>query len=70
VMLPPIFVLAVLRYYREGHINVPMAAYVALGFVFGALVGAHLVQGVSDVHLKRAFGILVMLVGMKMAFLR
>jgi len=70
VMLPPIFVLAVLRYYREGHINVPMAGYVALGFVFGALVGAHLVQGVSDVHLKRAFGILVMLVGMKMAFLK
>ena len=70
VMLPPVFIFAVLRYYREGHVNVPMAIFIAGGFLVGAMFGAHLVQGVSDAHLKRAFGILLVIVGMKMAFLK
>ncbi len=68
VMLPPVFILAVMRYYQEGHVNIAMAAFIALGFIFGALAGAHFVQGVADANLKRAFGILLVLVGIKMIF--
>ncbi|OGX39373.1 MAG: hypothetical protein A3D87_08840 [Omnitrophica WOR_2 bacterium RIFCSPHIGHO2_02_FULL_50_17] len=70
VMLPPVFLLAVLRYYWAGHVKVQMALFIACGFVVGALLGAHFIQGVSEVHLKRAFGIFLILVGMKMAFFK
>jgi len=70
VMLPPVFILAVLRYYWAGHVNVPMAIYIALGFLFGALLGAHVIQDIGDVHLKRSFGILLVVVGIKMAFMK
>ena len=67
VMLPPIFILAVLRYYWAGNVKVQMAIYVALGFVLGAFIGAHFVQGIPDMHLKRAFGVFLVIVGIKMA---
>ncbi len=70
VMLPPIFFLAVWQYYRAGYVNVPIAVYVGLGFFFGAFLGASMVQGLPDVPLKRAFGILIMIVGLKMAFFK
>ena len=67
VMLPPVFILAVWRYWQEGHVRVAMALWIALGFVIGALLGAHAVQSVSDVRLKQAFGWFLIGVGMKMA---
>lgn len=66
VMLPPVFVLAVLRYYQAGNVKVMMALFVGLGFVAGAYLGAHLVQGIPDVSLKRAFGVFLVLIGLKM----
>ncbi len=70
VMLPPVFIFAVLRYYHEGHVNVMMAVFIAAGFLVGALLGAHFAQGVADVHLKRAFGVLLILIGIKMALFK
>ena len=70
VMLAPVFILAVLRYYAEGHVNMHMALYIAFGFIFGAFIGAHFVQGVPDANLKRAFGFFLILIGIKMAFLK
>ncbi|MCK5580099.1 MAG: sulfite exporter TauE/SafE family protein [Candidatus Omnitrophica bacterium] len=66
VLLPPVFILAVWRYYQEGHVQVSMALIIACGFVFGALIGAHFVQGIPDVNLRKAFGILLVLIGIKM----
>ena len=70
VMMVPVFILAVMRYYHEGNVNVQMALFIAMGFVFGALLGAHLVQGVPAPLLKRMFGIFMILLGIKMVFLR
>lgn len=70
VMLAPVFFFAVWRYYAAGNVKVQMAVLVACGFVVGALLGAHLVQGIPDTGLKRAFGVLLILVGIKMAFLK
>ena len=66
VMLPPIFVLAVLRYYWAGNVNVQMAAFVAIGFIVGAFLGAHFVQNIPGVQLKRAFGIFLVIIGIRM----
>lgn len=70
VMLPPVFILAVLRYYWAGNVKVQMAVFIALGFVIGALLGAHLVQGIPSLQLKRLFGVFLILIGVKMAFLK
>jgi len=69
-MLPPVFLLAVLRYYHEGHVYVPMALMVAAGLTAGALLGAHYAQVVPAAALKRAFGIYMIVIGIKMAFLK
>lgn len=70
VMLPPVFILAVLRYYWAGNVKVQMAVFIAFGFVIGALLGAHLVQGLPSLQLKRLFGAFLMLIGIKMAVLK
>jgi uncharacterized protein len=62
--------LAVLRYYHDGNVSIPVAAFAVVGFVFGAFLGAHLIQFVSDVNLKRAFGLFIIAVGIKMVFFK
>ena len=69
-LLPPVFILAVLRYYYEGHVNIPVAIFVALGFTFGGLLGANFIQGVPDLYLKRAFGIYMLLIGIRYLFIK
>ncbi|MCK4882440.1 MAG: sulfite exporter TauE/SafE family protein [Candidatus Omnitrophica bacterium] len=70
VMLPPIFIFAVLRYYWAGNVKVQMAIFVAVGFIVGAFLGAHFVQNIPGVHLKKVFGIFLVIIGIKMAFLK
>ncbi len=66
VMLPPVFILAVMQYYWAGNVKVQMAVFVALGFIFGGFLGAHFVQGLPAAYLKRTFGVFLILVGLKM----
>lgn len=69
-LLPPVFILAVLRYYHGGYVNIPMAIFVAVGFTFGGLLGAHLVQGIPDLILKRAFGIYLLVIAVRYIFIK
>ena len=69
-ILAPVGILAVMRYYAAGNVKVQMAIFMAIGFILGAFLGANFVHTVSDVNLKKAFGIFLMLVGLKMAFLK
>ena len=43
-----------------------LAAYIALGFLAGGVAGATLVQWVPDAVLKKIFGLILLLVGVKM----
>ena len=70
ILLPPIGILAVLRYYQEGHINWTIAAFIALGFVVGAYFGADWVQAVPGPQLKKAFGVFLVVLGLKMILLK
>ena len=70
ILLPPIGILAVLRYYQAGHVNWTIAIFIALGFVFGAYFGADLTQYIPGSHLKKAFGIFLIFLGLKMIFLK
>lgn len=54
-LVPPIGIFAAMAYYRNGFLDVRAAAFIGLGFVFGALGGATLVPYVPQVWLKRIF---------------
>jgi uncharacterized protein len=66
IMIPPIGLLAALRYYYSGNVKLGMAGFICLGFFFGGLIGANLVQNLSDPMLKRLFGIFLLFVSVEM----
>jgi len=66
VMVPPITLLAALRYYHCGNVKVGMAGFIACGFVVGGLIGAHYVQSVPSAVLKKVFGAVLLVVSLKM----
>lgn len=70
VMLPPVFFFAAWRYYIAGNVEVKIALWVALGLVAGAFLGAHLAQKIPMLILRRLFGIFLVMVGIKMVFLK
>ncbi|MFA5085958.1 MAG: sulfite exporter TauE/SafE family protein, partial [Candidatus Omnitrophota bacterium] len=66
VMVPPITLLAAIKYYHSGNVRLDIAVFIALGFIAGSLVGATVVHGVPDAALKKIFGLILMLIGIKM----
>jgi len=66
IMVPPIGLLAALRYYYNGDVNIPIAVFVAIGFLVGGLIGASFVKPIPDLILKKIFGIFLMLIKIKM----
>jgi uncharacterized protein len=68
VLLPPIFIFAVIKYYQHGFVQVKLAMIVALAFALGAYGGAVLAQIIPDALLRRAFGIFLILMGLRMVW--
>jgi hypothetical protein len=66
VMIPPITLLAALRYYHSGNVRLDIAIFIALGFLAGGLIGANMAHGVSDAILKKIFGLILLFIGVKM----
>jgi uncharacterized membrane protein YfcA len=65
-MVPPITLLAALRYYHAGNVKIQLALFACIGFVAGGLLGAHIVQNVPSLILKRVFGCLMLLISVRM----
>ncbi|MBN3041120.1 MAG: sulfite exporter TauE/SafE family protein [Candidatus Omnitrophica bacterium] len=66
MMVPPIGLLAAVRYYSRGYVRIDVAGLMCLGFFVGGLIGAHFVAKIPDLMLKRIFGCFLMLVSLKM----
>jgi hypothetical protein len=69
-MIPPIGLLAALRYYQAGNVKVLPAALIALGFFLGGYIGARLVEYIPDLMLKKIFGIYLLGIALKMIFMK
>ncbi|MBK8259689.1 MAG: sulfite exporter TauE/SafE family protein [Polyangiaceae bacterium] len=67
-LVPPIGIFAAMQYYRNGMLDVRVAALIALGFVFGALGGASLVPYVPQIWLKRIFASVLVYVAAELIF--
>lgn len=69
-MVPPITILAAMRYYHSGNVKLGMAIFIACGFALGGLMGAHLVHFVPEAVLRKFFGIFLFLVSIQMIFFK
>jgi len=66
VLLPPVFLLAVWKYYSAGNVHVKMALIIAVGFVVGTYFGANFAQTVPDENLRKFFGVFLVIIGIRM----
>jgi len=66
MMVPPIGLLAAIKYYQEGDVKLNAAILMCLGFFLGGYIGAQYVQKIPDPLLKKCFGIFLLFVSMKM----
>ncbi|MEO0225109.1 MAG: sulfite exporter TauE/SafE family protein [candidate division WOR-3 bacterium] len=64
----PVGILAALKYYKEGNLNIKIGILVALGFFVGGYLGALIAHKIPDTILKKIFGIYLFLISVKMIF--
>jgi uncharacterized membrane protein YfcA len=63
MLLPPIGLFAVMAYYKQGYVNMPVAMFICLGFLFGGYLGAKFAIGLSQVMLRKAFAATMIVIG-------
>jgi len=68
LMVPPIGLLAAWVYWRQGFVDLKMAAFVCLGFFVGGLLGARFANTIPDITLKKIFGAVLFIASLKMIF--
>ncbi len=66
MMVPPIGLLAAYRYWQGGNVVIPIALLGAFGFFIGGYFGAGVAHYFPEIILKRSFGAVLILVGLKM----
>ncbi|MBN2482705.1 MAG: sulfite exporter TauE/SafE family protein [Candidatus Omnitrophica bacterium] len=66
LMVPPIGLLAAMRYYSEGNVKVSLAIFVCIGFFIGGYLGAEIAHRISEPLLKKVFGVFLLGVALKM----
>ena len=70
LLVPPIGLLAAWTYYRQGYVNLKIAALICLGFFFGGLLGAKIATNLPNIVLTRVFGVALLLISLRMIFTR
>jgi uncharacterized membrane protein YfcA len=68
IMLLPVGILAVIQYYKQGYVNFQMVFIIAAAFVLGGFLGSKIALNISDEKMKKIFGLILMLVSLKMLF--
>lgn len=66
MLVPPVGILAAWIYYKQGQVDLKVAAFICLGFFFGSIFGAKIATGLSNIVLERIFGLFLFLVALKM----
>ncbi|MDF1547828.1 MAG: sulfite exporter TauE/SafE family protein [Bacteroidales bacterium] len=66
LMTIPVMLVATINYYREGSVDVKVALIMALTFIIGGYIGSKLSISIPEKFMKKSFGILMMIVALKM----
>jgi uncharacterized membrane protein YfcA len=59
LLLLPVGILAVLNYYKQGHIDIKVIAIMSIAFVLGGWLGSKLSLVLSDMMIKRIFAVVL-----------
>ena len=62
IMLLPIGLFAVLKYYNSGHVHFYIAMFICLGFLIGGLFGATIAEWLPNLLMRKAFGVFLMII--------
>mgnify|MGYP000070385318 FL=1 len=68
VLVIPVTAIAAYNYYKEGELNMKFALIIGLSFVIGGYFGSKFSLGMSEVILKRSFGVLMLAMAIKLIF--
>ena len=68
MMLAPIGLLAFINYYREGYTNLKYSLLLLAVFFIGSYLGSRLAVHIPDLTLKKIFGGLMLIAGIRMIF--
>lgn len=66
MMIPPIGLLAAWTYYQHGYIDLKIAGFLIIGFIFGGYFGAKLALILPKEIMQKAFGFSIILIGIRM----
>lgn len=67
-MLPPVTLLAALQYSKNGHVDWKMALVISAAFIIGGLFGSKIAVAIDEKMLKKIFGVLMLVISIKMIF--
>ncbi|MBU3213775.1 TSUP family transporter [Clostridium estertheticum] len=67
-MLPPVSILAFMEYYKKGNTNIVAGIIICISMLISAKFGAQLANIIPINIMKKAFGIFIILVGIKTVF--
>lgn len=70
LLVPPIGILAALMYYKQGYVDVKVVSYICIGFIEGSFFGAKFAMGLSGAVLEKIFGVALLLIALKMIFIK
>ena len=68
MLLPPIGILGVMQYYKNGNVNLVVAGLLCIGFVFGGYFGGRLANNIDKDTLKKFFAVFLLLISLKFLF--
>jgi hypothetical protein len=70
LMVPPIGLLAAWTYYKGGFVDIKAAVLICLGFFIGGMLGARFATEIPDAILRKVFGGVLLLISLKMIFMK
>ncbi len=68
LFLPPIGFLAVYNYYKAGYVDIKSGLIMAITFIIGGYIGSKVSIALDQNTVKRIFGIVTLLIAVKMIF--
>lgn len=68
ILLLPIGLLGVIQFYKQGYIDIRVAAIISVAFFFGSYFGSRIALSLSQETLKKFFAVFMMVIAIKMIF--
>jgi len=66
MLIPPIGILAAWQYYQAGHVDLKVAGLLCLGFFIGGYFGGLFANQLPAPVLRKIFGVVLLLISLKM----